>query len=91
MCVLQCHDMTYLDFVDELAAAGISGREFARLLRLNENTIANYKAKKKVPSNLATVAALMRLLKENGIQYKARLEALEIQPNAPRGKAIGSR
>lgn len=83
--------MTYEDFVDELAAAGISGRELARLLRLNTNTIANYKSKGEVPSNLAVIATLMRLLTENNVSYKERLEALDIQPNASRGKSIATK
>lgn len=83
--------MTYQDFIDELAAANISGREFARLLRLNENTIANYKQRGDVPSNLAAVAVLMRALAEHGIPYRERLEALDIKPNARRGKSIGER
>lgn len=80
--------MTYQDFIDELAEAGISGREFARLLKLNPNTIANYKRRGDVPSNLAVAATLMRMLAEHNISYRERLEALDIEPNARRGKSI---
>lgn len=80
--------MTYEDFVKELSAANISGREVARLLRLNVNTVANYKQRGNVPSNLVVIAVLMRLLAENGIPFRERLEALDIQPNAARGKSI---
>lgn len=83
--------MTYQDFIDELAAANISGREFARLLRLNENTVANYKKRGDVPSNLAVIATLIRLLKEHGVSYREQLETLDIQPNARRGKSIAGR
>lgn len=80
--------MTYEDFVQELSAANISGREFARLLRLNLNTISSYKRRGDVPSNLAVVAVLMRVLAENNIPYRERLEALDIEPNARRGRSI---
>ncbi|AYQ27611.1 XRE family transcriptional regulator [Polaromonas sp. SP1] len=86
--MLQLRDMTYQDFIDELAAANISGREFARLIKLNQNTIANYKRRGDVPSNLAVVAVLMRLLAEHEIPYRQALESLDIEPNARRGKSI---
>ncbi len=86
--MLQLCDMTYQDFIDELAAADISGREFARLVKLNQNTIANYKQRGDVPSNLAVVATLMRLLTEHGIPYRETLESLDIEPNARRGRSI---
>ncbi|MDB5870692.1 MAG: family transcriptional regulator [Ramlibacter sp.] len=80
--------MTYDAFVLELAGAGISGREFARLIKLNPNTVANYKKRGDVPSNLAVIAALARLLAEHNIDFRPRLEALDIKPNASRGKSI---
>lgn len=83
--------MTYEDFVDELARANISGREFARLLKLNPNTISGYKQRGDVPSSLAVAAALMGLLAKNGISYREKLGALDIHPNARRGKSISSR
>lgn len=82
--------MTYEDFVKELAAAGVSGREFARLLKLNPNTIANYKQRGDVPSNLAVIAVLIRRLAENNIPYREQIAALDIQPNASRGRSISS-
>lgn len=88
--MLQFRFMTYEDFVQELSAANISGREFARLLRLNLNTISSYKRRGDVPSNLAVVAVLMRTLAEHNIPYRERLEALDISPNARRGKSIES-
>jgi hypothetical protein len=89
--MLQLQKMTYQDFVDELAAVGISGRELGRLLRLNKNTIANYKSKGKVPSNLAVIVTLMRLLADNEISFKEKLASLDIQVNAARGKSISAK
>lgn len=83
--------MTYQDFVEELTAVGISGRELGRLLRLNKNTIANYKSKGEVPSNLAVIVTLMRLLADNDIPFREKLVTLDIQVNAARGKSISAK
>lgn len=81
--------MTYDEFVEELGRANLSGREFARLLRLNPNTISNYKKTGTVPSNLVVVAVLLRMLEEHNIPYRQVLEGLDIEPNAPRGRPLG--
>ena len=83
--------MIYEDFVTELAAAGLSGREFARLLRLNVNTVAGYKARGTVPSHLAVIARLMRVLHAQRIPFREHVEALDIQAKAPRGIPIPTR
>lgn len=83
--------MTYDEFVAELGRTNLSGREFARLLRLNPNTIANYKKTGTVPSNLVVVAVLLRMLEEHNIPYKQVLEGLDIEPNAPRGRSLGAK
>jgi hypothetical protein len=80
--------MTYREFVDQLAIARISGREFARLLNLNPNTIANYKSVGTVPNHLAVIAVLIRTLSENGIEYRQQVEALRLRPNARRGQSL---
>jgi len=81
--------MEYDRFISELAAARLSGREFARLLRLNENIVSSYKRKGSVPNHFGALAVLMRLLEERGVSYRAELEALNLRPNAPRGRSFG--
>jgi hypothetical protein len=83
------HTMNYDDFTTELAAIKLSGREFAKLLKLNQNTIANYKRTGKVPAHLAVIVVLIRKLDEAGIPYREVIEKLELLPNRARGKAIG--
>ncbi|MBX9725249.1 MAG: hypothetical protein K2X81_27845 [Candidatus Obscuribacterales bacterium] len=82
--------MTYDEFTLELAHTGLSGREFAKLLKLNPNTIANYKQSGKVPSHHAVILVLIRKLEEHGIEYRQRIETLDLTPNAKRGKSIAS-
>jgi transcriptional regulator with XRE-family HTH domain len=82
--------MTYEEFIVELRTAGISGREVARLLALNENTIANYKRGGVVPSNLAVIAVLIRVLEQNGIPYRDQILSLQLKPNARRGRSISA-
>lgn len=80
--------MNYDDFTEELRGAGISGRAFARLLQLNENSIANYKAQGKVPSHLGVIAALIHTMKDAGVDYLPTIARVPIARNAPRGRAI---
>ncbi len=69
----------------------MSGREFARLLKLNPNTIPNYKAIGTVPSHLAVIAVLLRALVENGVDYRPVMAKVPIKRNAPRGRKIRPR
>ena len=80
--------MTYDDFRSELEQSGLSGREFARLLRLNPNTIANYKQVGEVPRLLAVIAVLVRTLEQNGVEYRPQVDALGLRPTARRGTRI---
>jgi len=83
--------MTYDEFTAELANTSLSGRKFAQLLKLNSNTIANYKRVGKVPAHLAVILVLIRGLEEHGIEYRQKVEALALEPNARRGKSIADK
>ena len=89
--------MKYDEFIAELQAAGVSGRELARLLRLHENSISSYSTRGKVPSHLAVIATLIHLLAKNHIGFREPLLALEFaskpkrRRSGPRGEeAIGA-
>jgi hypothetical protein len=79
--------MKYEDFLQELRGAGLTGRAFARLLCLNENTISNYKIRGDVPSHLAVIAALMRQMREAGLDFQPTIARLPLARKAPRGKS----
>ncbi|WP_342619771.1 XRE family transcriptional regulator [Rhodoferax sp. GW822-FHT02A01] len=80
--------MNYEEFTTLLSGTSLSGREFAKLLKLNPNTIANYKQKGEIPSHLAVIAVLIHQMESHGVEYRAQIEALGLQPNAPRGKSL---
>lgn len=80
--------MKYEAFCDELRQAGLSGRAFARLLKLNPNSITNYKEKGEVPSHLAVIASLIRALYDAGIDYVSVIGRVPMEKKAPRGVAI---
>ena len=78
--------MDYDLFLDELRAANVSGREFARLMKLNPNSISNCKISGEVPSHLAVIAGLIRTLHENGIDHLPVFERIPIEKKKPRGR-----
>jgi hypothetical protein len=80
--------MKYDDFTSLLSQTTLSGREFAKLLKLNPNTIANYKRRGTVPAHLAVIALLILSLEASSIPYKEKIEGLELEPKAARGRAI---
>ena len=80
--------MNYDDFITELRAAGLTGRAFARLLHLNENSISNYKIQGEVPSHLAVIAVLVRRMNDAGLDYKATIGRVALTKKKARGTAI---
>lgn len=82
--------MDYDLFLTELKAANLSGADFARLLKLNQNSISNCRVKGKVPSHLAIIAVLLRTLNEHEIDYTEALRRVKIEGKKPRGKQLQS-
>lgn len=81
--------MTYEEFQRQLGKAGITVREFAELLRMNRNSVTNCATRGEVPSHLAVIVILMAQLAEEGLDFRAPLRHVEIEPKRPRG--AGSR
>ncbi len=81
--------MKYEDFREELRRAGLSNRTFAALLGLNPNSISNCKAFGVVPTHLAVIAALIRAMKEAGLDYASAIAHVPIETKASRGRALG--
>lgn len=78
--------MDYDLFIAELKAANLTGKDFARLLKLNQNSISNCKSKGEVPDHLAVIAVLIRTLAENNIDYAPALARVKLKEKKPRGK-----
>lgn len=88
LCATVGTTMKYEAFCEELRQVGLSGRAFARLLKLNPNSIPNYKARGEVPSHLAVIASLIRALYDAGVDYEAVIARVPIEKKAPRGTVI---
>lgn len=77
--------MKYAEFTKVLEDAEISLREFARLLKLNPNTLSNYKSRNAVPSHLGVIAHLVRELALRNLDYTLVIKRARVKPKAPRG------
>ncbi|WP_080487043.1 DNA-binding protein [Burkholderia ubonensis] len=77
--------MAYVEFQQELTRARLTVREFARLVRMNENSVTNYAQKGTVPSHLAVIAMLMGTLAAHQIDFRELIAESAIEPKKPRG------
>jgi hypothetical protein len=74
----------------------LTSKQFAGLVKLNCNSVANYAAHGEVPAHWAIVVVLMGEMAERKIDFKSILETINISPkkvrgNAAKGKFGGSR
>lgn len=77
--------MNYEELVRNIGKAGLTIREFAKLIKANPNSITNLSNKKtKVPKNLAIIATLLGELVEKEIDYKPLFEKLDLEPQRAR-------
>jgi hypothetical protein len=83
--------VTYEEFLRQLGKAGLTVKEFARLVRMNRVSISNNAKKKQVPSHLAVIACLMGEMAEQSINYREALSRIEIEPKKARGAAARGR
>ena len=79
--------MDYQEFRRQLGKAGLTNKAFAELVKVNSNTLSNYKKTGTVPSQWAIVVFLMALLAENRIDFKTEMKSLDIKPNKVRGSS----
>jgi hypothetical protein len=83
--------MDYKEFRRQLGKAGLTNKSFAELVKINPNSVTNYKKDGDVPSHWAIVALLMGVLADNKIEFKDALNGIEIEPNKVRGTAAKGR
>ncbi|MFD2631159.1 XRE family transcriptional regulator [Idiomarina piscisalsi] len=70
--------MEYDELKRQIGKAGLTNKEFAKLIRINPNSITNFK-KKSVPKNIAIIATLIAEMKEHRVDFKAVLNSFEIK------------
>lgn len=71
--------MDYEEFVRNVGKAGLSIKDFAKLIKANPNSITNLKAKGVVPKNLAIISVLLGELVDKKIPYEHLFGHLNIQ------------
>lgn len=83
--------MTYEEFRRQVGKAGLTVKDFAKLIKQTPNSITNHSAEGEVPSHLAIIAALMGDMAEAGVDFRATLGKIEYEPSKPRGGATKGR
>ena len=79
--------MNYEELVRNIGKAGLTIKEFAKLIKANPNSITNLSNKeRKVPKNLAIIAVLLGELVDNKIDYKPLFKRLNLEPQKARVK-----
>lgn len=79
--------MDYEEFRRQLGKAGLTNKEFAELVKINSNSITNYKKDGVVPAHWAIVALLMGILADNKLDFRTAMHGIDIEPNKARGSA----
>jgi hypothetical protein len=83
--------MTYMEFYRQLGKAGLSIREFAELVKMNQNSVTNCAKRGAVPTHLAVISALLGEMGDHKIDFRAVLSKLDITAKKPRGGAAKGR
>jgi len=79
--------MTYEQFLRELGKAGLTIKSFAKLIKMNRNSVSNYARRGEVPEHLAIIAALLGEMCERSVDFYPVFEKLQVEPKRPRGGA----
>jgi|SRR5690554_4383826 len=79
--------MTYQEFTRHLGKAGVSAKEFAKLLKKHPNSITNNARSGCIPNELGVIAALIGEMAENEIEFKPVIRKLELIKRKTRGTA----
>jgi hypothetical protein len=76
--------MKYEELTRNIGKAGLTVKEFAKLIKANPNSITNLKKKGNIPKNLAIITVLLGELVEHKIPYKRLFDDLALQEQKAR-------
>lgn len=79
--------MDYEEFSRHVGKAGLTIKAFAELLCMNRVSISNLSKKGEVPVHLAVIAALMGEMADKGLDFRAVLARIKIEPRPAKGIA----
>lgn len=71
--------MHYSEFRRQIGRAGLTNREFAKLLKVNERSVSNMSSLDSVPNHMALIAFLMGELADNGVNFREKLMMLPLK------------
>lgn len=77
--------MKYDEFQVTIRKAGLTNCEFAELFRMNKVSLSNYARKGDVPSHLAAIATLLKVMADNEIDFREPIKGINIPPKKARG------
>jgi hypothetical protein len=83
--------MDYEEFRRQIGKAGLTNKTFANLVKINSNSITNYKKDGAVPDHWAIVALLMGVMADHKIDFKNAINNIEIETRKVRGSAAKGR
>ena len=83
--------MTYEEFRRQIGKAGLTNTAFADLVKINRNSITNFKKDGEVPVHWAIVAVLMAEMADGKLDFKEPLSKIEIESKKVRGTAAKGR
>lgn len=79
--------MNYEELTRNIRKAGLDIKDFAKLIKVNPNSITNLKSKKKIPKNLGIIAVLLGEMKEAKLPFKDFLNSLDLEEQKARRKS----
>lgn len=77
--------MTYEEFQRQIGKANLTNVQFAALLKMNRNSLTNYKASGLVPAHIAVIAALMAEMAEKSVDFRPVIARVKVLAKRPRG------
>ena len=77
--------MTFKEFKKCLVDADITIPKLAKLIGVSEKNIQSYKQKDKIPNHFAAIAELIRVMEDEGIDYKEILLGLGLTKSTKKG------
>lgn len=80
--------MTYEEFQRQLGKANLNNGQFASLLKMNRNSVTNYRKAQTVPMHIAVIAVLMAEMVERGMDFRSAIAKVGVVPKKPRGAGI---
>jgi hypothetical protein len=81
--------MNYKEFKRNIGKAGLNTKSFAKLVGMSSTSVTNYSQSDNVPNHLAIIALLMGEMADHHIDFKTKIEHMELNIPVKRPNAFG--